>query len=253
MVDASDNQATNAKAMNPAKFSWNSVLLWVAGTAAGWGIGMLPAIFLITDAFWNGGDYAPPGFIQSVICIDVGIGALSVAAVGAVQWWVLNHYIADNDKRWLLVTMIGGVISWVLGWVFSLIFVNSLWSSKPVFWTTSGAAVGLIQGITIGISQWRLLNSWGHKAIAWIPTSVVAWAAGGLVYWLAYGATGAAFDNITTSYYEPGHWPKTIETPGAGLGLLAGWIAGGLVVGVLTGLGVIFLVSRSSSKQLSPA
>jgi len=97
-------------------------------------------------------------------------------------------------------------------------------------------------GGVLGFCQWRVLRRWVRDAGWWIPASLLAWAAGGAVYWAVYRIMGGTLQDAS----EP--WPGREVYVRASV---SGYIAGGIVVGVVTGLTLKYLLARSNKESYS--
>jgi hypothetical protein len=223
-----------------SEFGWGAVAIWTAVTTLVWGVGLLPVMAMISGVFFTGTDYQPnlAGRILFIGGCCGGFCFLSAVVLGSGQWWVLNKTSSSLAEGWFATTAVGGGFAWTLGWLanFGVFVLGNFTSNEGSDWTIGGLAGGAILGLILGTSQARILSRQVPHAVRWVPVSILGWMAGLIIYWLVYQSSGGPFETVVTSYYEGSMWPKAVAAPGAGPAMLAGWIAGGLVVGIITGL-----------------
>jgi hypothetical protein len=231
--------------------------LGVGGTTAGWALGILPAMILITGAMSNGNmtDHATESSIVTNIflgiCVLAGFVLASGVAVAGSQWLVLRERLPTIADIWLSRGVISIGLGWFVGWIGSIQpFNTSHGDDKLGAFVISGIIIGATIGLIVGISQWRLLRQQLRHAEWWLAASLLGWISALVLYWLVYRAAGGPFETVVTSYYEGGFWPKTVDAPGAMPAMFAGWIVGGLVLGIITG-GTMKLLMRHERQAVT--
>ncbi len=239
------------------EFGWGALAAWIGVTTLGWGVGLLPAMASISGVFFSGTTDEGPNIVVGLLTLVCGCGGfcfLSAIPVAAMQWWVLNRNLSDQTEGWFAASIGGGGIGWVLGWVanFGVFALGNFSGSKDIHWTVGSLAVGAILGLVLGIIQARILRRVVPHAPRWIGASILSWTAGLLVYWMVYRLAGGPFTTVVSSYYEGGIWPKTLDAPGAGPAILIAWIAGGLVVGTITGFTMKRLLKGATAPHYQP-
>src|SRR5207249_1938608 len=134
--------------------------------------------------------------------------------------------------KWFSTGTVCIAVGWFVGWIGSIKPFNTNHSDDKLgAFVTSGIIIGTSIGLIAGIAQWRLLRQRFAHASWWIAASLLGWISALVLYWLVYQAAGGPFETVVT-YYEGGIWPKTVDAPGAMPAMFAGWLVGGLVLGI---------------------
>jgi hypothetical protein len=125
--------------------------------------------------------------------------------IGFAQWYVLEYY-QPHVRWWIWTSALGVGISGFIIVAFSLVGLGLNILSHPLF-------AGTITGASVGILQWLFLRRLSFRAAWWILASVVSLISGGSVRLI-----------IETLFSS-----------------LVGAVLGGLVVGGISGLALIWL------------
>jgi hypothetical protein len=248
-------------AVKPIHFGWASLPLWIAGTTVGWAFGFIPPVLSITSTSYSdmnvetkivsGTDVRTD--IVSGPLIGIFILLLVIASSGAItglsQQVALRAYNYGQFRakcKWFLRTLAGTTLGWALG----LIGVLCTYAFNPPnslgTWLLRGLMVGTAVGLSTGLAQGDLLGSDGFNGKRWALISTVSWVAASIVYWLVYYLTGGPFE-ATTIYYNDGLWPTSYDAPRAWPAMINGWLAGGLLLGSVTGI-AIKLLARDTAR-----
>lgn len=208
---------------------------WTLANAIGELVG-LGTVFVAGFYFFNSfgepqGALALVGLALLVIVLAIYEGA----AVGLAQWIVLRHPLRGLSRRsWLLATIVGAVVAWILGMIPStLIPFNEETSTtkEPAMILVLGAAaiMGAVLGVILAAAQWWVLRNHVRKALIWLLANAVAWAvAMPLIFWMVGATIGES------------------RALGAIVTLVAGIGVAGAVVGGIHGL---FLVRMLKARQ----
>jgi hypothetical protein len=236
-------------ASSSAGFGWNFLRLWVATTTAGWAVGFLPAIFAITGALYTGAHYNPN--IAATVLASAFVNLLLILASGAVtgigQAFALTHHTGEHGANdWFVRTLISMTLGWILAWI---VVISMFWnnrSDRPETWLLGALVLGAGVGLITGIAQWRLLRAVTPNAGWWIIVSTISWLAASFMFWLVYGLSGGPFHDIVVYYYD-GFPPPSPDALTAWPAMLAGWLAGGLLLGLVTGVAMKRLMGSTTS------
>jgi hypothetical protein len=165
-----------------------------------------------------------------LILTGTWIGAVTGLAgglfVGPAQWLVIRRHV-PRAFHWIWRTAIG----FSLGYAGSLTLMNTVSVVYPLghlgaYWeffiTVVALSMGLILGTGIGAMQWTILRQTARGAWRWVVASGLAWAPG------LYIAL----------------WSDQVYADGGYLGLLLYGGLGGLLVGAVTGVGLIWLLNH---------
>jgi hypothetical protein len=161
--------------------------------------------------------------------VAVCAGIMEGLITGSLQWSVLRQQFADmRVKRWLLCTVLGAAVAWIIGMLYPTFFVSDTASaSEPsnVLIAFLAAGSGIALGAVFGFFQWLELRRHTKGAGWWIVANTVAWIVGLVVIYL-----GASLPNPDTAI-------GTVVLIGAVSGLVAG-----LLVGAITGIFLVRLI-----------
>ena len=220
---------------------WGSVALWILVTGLGWGSGLYPITPLTVEQLRSGSI----GIFGCVV--GAPFGALGAFIVAPGQWLILLS-LGRQYTWWLWSTFIGMFVGWGVAnsAAYPVASLLNLPSIDLRSWVLSAVIIGSLAGSVVGVLQWIALRRYGHSASWWILVSVIAWAIGGAVYWIAYRTVGGPFTQ-PWSYYQLETWPGDQVYYRA---LILGWVAGGVVVGSITGFALKLLLARSTSKAI---
>jgi hypothetical protein len=159
---------------------------WVLANVVGWTVGLYAGSSALA---------VPGGQSVGLPLICVG-GVFAGLCVGVAQWVVLNH-AAPTSRRWILMTMLGGLLA---------IVPSSAAGIFAVFGLGFGAGMaGAAFGSVVGGMQWLLLRQRNGGAVGWIVANALGGmlcaplAAMPLIPWLPVGLIlgSALFGYIT--------------------------------------------------------
>jgi len=143
-----------------ARFPRLPLRAWVGTTVAvamgGWGLGMIPSLFMFDDvASGNAAEASTgPGPLLTLL-LSMGMGLVLGGIFGGAQWLVLRHYMYKAGY-WVL----GNALGWGVGMVF-LFWCASLPAQNASMGTLMafGAAGGVAAGVCVGIGTgWFLFK-----------------------------------------------------------------------------------------------
>ena len=147
------------------------------------------------------------------------------AAVGLAQWIVLRNPLRGLSRRsWLVATIVGAVVAWILGMIPGTLFSfneEASTTTEPAMILALGVAaiMGAVLGVILAAAQWWVLRNHVPKALVWLFANAVAWAvAMPLIFWMVGATIGES------------------RAPGAIVTLVAGIGVAGAVVGGIHGL-----------------
>ena len=205
--------------------AWPSRLRWTLLTSAGWFAGFFGG-FVLAGAFEP---ILGTGPLQSVAGYAL-LGLCLGAGVGLMQWLVLRTRIAGTGS-WVLAGAIGMCVAGGAGYgIAVLIFgysesLEDLGSGAAVAGWVLAAAFG---GAVTGLLQRGVLSRHLRRPDWWVPASAAGWA----LSIAAFGSMGV----MGTHFVAEG-------APVVAGWFFAGLIAGGLVLGVVTGAALAWLAS----------
>jgi hypothetical protein len=172
--------------------------------------------------------------------LGVALAVVAGAGEGAVLAWALRQVLPGLSRRaWVAATAGGAALAWLLV-LAPMRLLTQPPALTPLFWLAAGV-VGLLFLLSIGGAQWLVLRSHVPRAGWWIVANAIAWPAGVAVPMLALTAIPDA---------TPLGWRAVVAVV-SGLGM-------GLVVGALTGLVLVWLLSGKpeavpGARPLAPA
>ncbi|MGF1504524.1 MAG: hypothetical protein GYB64_01880 [Chloroflexi bacterium] len=174
---------------------------WVAANALGEMIGLGAATLLgvaltagVTAAF---GAQAP----AAMMAVFVIGGTFEGAVIGVAQWTVLRQPLPElRLRQWLVATMIGAFIAWVLGSLPSTLMAmapaaaaGSPAGANPLVELLLAAGLGLVAGPILGVGQAVVLRQHIPGSMGrWVLANGLAWAAGMPLIFLMAGSVPAA-------------------------------------------------------------
>ncbi len=242
---------------------------WVGVTTLGWVAGMMPMVLGInhiwdanrTDLFLTEEEIATFIYYCLVLLITSLIGG---TVIGFGQQMILRSYLGSQMWQWLTGTMLGSIVGWSVGLFVSTWPLALLPKNTPIAWLVQGVIVTTVAGLSIAISQSRVLRPWvaannqwtletnNHPlmggAVYWVLYTMMAWAVGGVVFWLMYILLRPAM------LVHPEPWPiyQAEYLSEYGPAVLAGWLVGGLVVGTITGFAMKRLLKGATAAHYQP-
>ncbi|MCB9134292.1 MAG: hypothetical protein H6636_02630 [Anaerolineales bacterium] len=189
--------------------------LWILTTALGWALAGFAGLPIGRVVFAETGLRGMLSVLTPLSLFGLLIGAM----IGTSQWMYLRWRIR-RAIWWLPATAVG----WGLG--LPLASLVTILTGLDVL---SAVMYGVIIGASVGLAQWILLNRWVFTAGRWLVISIVALP-------LGITLTGFVDQQLQTearAAWEQMRWGTAF----------AGGIAG-LVVGLLTGVTLLVLLSR---------
>lgn len=196
---------------------------WVAACTAGElvGIGAATLAALATSALV--GEPQTLGGRLLLLAVFAAVGAVEGGALAAFQWHVLRSRLPRlRQGEWVGVTVALAVAGWIVGMTPSLFMAQDAAPGREpalALILLMAAAAGAGAGLAFGGAQWLVLRRYAAHAGRWIWIHVPAWALAMAAIFL-----GASLPTLD--------WPMwAIAVSGA-----AGGIAGGLLLGAVTGL-----------------
>ncbi len=214
---------------------------WILTSMLGWAIHWGPGVsqdtmleaWALTSGMWD--------LIYVVLGIPGGItsGVIGGLLAGCGQRQVLRRQ-AVPVRGWVTATLVGMIVGWTVSAGLELPVLAALrathaWIPDPQLHAPTAIAVtgetaallGAVVGLTVGVAQWVVLRRVTRRAVWWVVSTTLAWALGGAVCWLVYGALGGPICHT---------WSCVPDRPAPGYepAMVLGWLAGGLIVGAST-------------------
>lgn len=201
---------------------------WALASTVGWFVGFLVG-------FVAAGSLEPlVGFgpLQGLLAYFI-LGVCTGAGVGLMQWLVLRRRVFRSGW-WILAGTVGVGVAGGAGYGAAVLAfgysegLEDLGSFAAVWGWTAAAALG---GALTGILQWCVLRRHVRRAGWWLSASTLGWAVSMAVagtIWLV------GYQGVT----EP---PQILYSA---LLLLGGLVAGGIVLGAVTGAALVWLLMQ---------
>ncbi len=124
---------------------WIRYTIYVA--MLGWGLGMLPSLFITSSEAAAESSFVPPGPTTLLFYVLVlGMGLFLGAIFGWFQWLALRRYV-KSAYDWIYGNMIG----WAFGMLWIFLFAS--WPTETSPWwmiALSGLLGGLSAGLSVG-------------------------------------------------------------------------------------------------------
>lgn len=212
---------------------------WVLACGAGelLGIGLAALLMVMHFRIW--GEPTTPAAYAGVLFMAVLAGLAEGCITGFLQWRVLRRLYAQlRPGPWIGMTAAGAATAWLIGMIPGIAIPAS--GAAPEIPEAPGAAMIVMMGIIMGLSlgallgafQWRALRKHSAEAGRWIPANAAAWALGMPLIMLA----ATAPDENT---------PIRIIL----LLALAGGVAAGAVLGIVTGIFLHYMPAQVVAKS----
>lgn len=215
----------------------NFLSQWIVANSIGemLGLGVVFAVGVVIA-----GLFGAPHTIFEISLFAILVIILAVyegAVVGYAQWRVLQKYIREiTSREWILATVAGAVIAWILGMIPSTLSSYGDTGSTPatepsmVMVMVLASCMGAILGVILAAAQWWVLRKYISRSLLWLLANAIAWAVGmPLIFWLVGETIGSS---------------QSIQSVGM---LIVGIGFAGAVVGSIHGL---FLVRLLSSRNV---
>lgn len=167
----------------PANVVWRR---WIIANSLGELVGLGATLALGTTLFSGVAEMQGVGPALLTAFLMTATGALEGIIVGWAQWSVLRYAITGITRRtWIVATIVGGVLAWMLGSIPMTIAGLSSGSASSVaeeppqaFVLLLAAALGLGAGLILSVAQWWVLRDHVTRAWRWLPANALAWGAG---------------------------------------------------------------------------
>lgn len=156
------------------------------------------------------------------------LAAVEGIVVGFAQWIVLRSVAPSLRLRsWLLATLTGACVAWLLGVIPSSIATAQERSGTPMPQPSQVAvilmagAMGMVLGAVLGVPQFLVMRRHFERAGWWIVANAVAWSAGMPLIFVGVSLTVAHAQTVATFAALIG----AIATAGAVVGAIeAAWL-----------------------------
>lgn len=113
--------------------------------------------------------------LPSYVVTTTSVGAVVGVFLGIAQWMALRRLSVPWARKWLLASVAGAVVSYLLMAAFNILGILL----DPANGLLKGLAdSGLWIGVIMGIAQWRVLRKVTPHAVWWIAVAIGIWAAG---------------------------------------------------------------------------
>lgn len=159
---------------------------WVAANSLGELLGLGATLALGATLFSGIADAQGAGPVVLTALLMTSTGALEGFIVGWAQWTVLRYAVPAIARRtWVISTIVGAVLAWMLGSI-PMAIAGLSGSSAPASAVEPpqalvlifASALGLAAGLILSIAQWWVLRNHVTRAWRWLPANAVAWAVG---------------------------------------------------------------------------
>jgi hypothetical protein len=208
---------------------WSLWRRWTLFTALGELLGFAaPAVVMAAGTVGRWSDTA-----QTVAAMLAG--AVEGAVLGLVQWLALRHALPSLSRRaWVLATALGAMVAYLLAML--AVGLGPIVQQQVALLATGAVVVGVGFLVSIGVPQWLVLRHQIRHAGWWVPVNAIAWPLGVVVPFIAL----ALVPNAAPFWV----WAVT--------GIVSG-VFMGLVVGAITGLGLVWLLHSEASAGSVPS
>jgi hypothetical protein len=207
-------------------------LSWFVATAVGWAIGWILAGVIQEPIHRSiGRDY---GFVMAEMAAGAAGWALTGLIIGIGQWLAIRSRVR-RAGWWVVATVVGwtlvGALQWFRARAMEEIMVEWVpWLGRrfmrqygPWFEMGMGMLSDGLVGLVIGVIQWPVLRKKVRGAGWWIAVSMLAWASTTVLV--------AVSSRVLQVPNDEGIW-------------LVVSLFGGLIPGLVTATGMVWLVSR---------
>jgi hypothetical protein len=209
---------------------------WLVASAVGWSLGWVLGPPLsealagaVADAVYPFPAHVIAGTVDwAIIGLTMGVG----------QWLVLRRHIT-RAGWWVVVTAVSlavvGAVKSLLGpymddIIFDLIgwteYIGG-WRLVPLVGPLFGVLMEGLSGLVVGLAQRPVLRRQVGKAGRWVPISALAWGIGSAVVALVIWMAGEPSDEMAMQLTA---------------------VMGGVVLGVVTGLGLVWLLAKGNDE-----
>jgi len=210
--------------------------VWANGWAELLGLGATLLLGWFGTRAFSPADASPLIILAGAFAAIVFGTLLEGILIGFAQARVLHDRLAALAPRsWILATASGAAVAWALGMIPSTVInlLNSQPASPMSEFPDSpqyllAAAMGMVLGVILGSSQWRVLRHHVPHAGFWVGANAVAWTIGMPLIFLG-------MDTLS----------ENASVTRIGLTVLATCLAAGLAVGAIHGWALIRLLRQN--------
>ncbi len=208
--------------------TWKLFVLWALGPAVIGALSLSVPFTIISGmpAVSFMGDNA----VAPLLLFAFALVVITAPLIGVAQGLILKYWINKAEPllvgKWVVATLAGVLLA-----IVAVVIVN-------VSLLCGGGIV--LPGAVLGFAQWLVLKSYVQKAGWWIVACAVAWNASMLVGW-AVGTALLPTSILSALPYLPFERLLGLETVA---------FAGMLTFGLMTGLGLIGLLTRRDLSRL---
>jgi hypothetical protein len=165
---------------------------------------------------------------QHLFLALLSLGVLEGLVLGVAQWSVIHRYI-KHAGWWILLTIAGALVAWLLGLRMSVLLALTV-ATQPdhqasTFLLTGIGLLGAWVGLILGLMQALVLQLATARAIVWVLANACAWAVGLMIAFIGTGQIAANGWNLETIL--------TGATTGSVMGGAIGAITGAVLVWLL--------------------
>jgi hypothetical protein len=172
------------------RIGWAFWLQWVLANALAWLVGaalIVPVSYTIFNLLADARImYFSYEVASSYIYGSMIGGAIYGVLIGAMQWFVLHHYI----HRLLLSWMVLSILGWALG-AGVLAYGAATFSNDLL----APGVRGVVLGAIVGALQWLVLRRYAYHAGWWVLMVGIGWGLSSLAYSLFEGILGSTLAN----------------------------------------------------------
>lgn len=170
-------------------------LWWIVANSAGelFGLGLLAVTAFLSAPHFGGPSSAAA--VLSLATVMIVLGGFEGAVVGVAQGLVLRTALVGLQLRaWVLATVIGALIAWLLGMIPSAAMHLHGASGRPApaisddLGLVGAAPMGALLGVVLALPQWWVLRRHVLRALWWLPANALAWAAGMPIVFVVAGS-----------------------------------------------------------------
>lgn len=161
-------------------------------------------------------------------------GVIVFGLLGTLQWAVVLRRYLNNAAWWILASGFGWLLALIASMILSqitqpLLKRIGLYGSDPIESAISDIVFGMALGFSTGVLQWFILRRQLISAIWWLRANVLSFG-------LGFGVALQIFA-LGNPQRDP-FMPGPLNTPV----VLAGIVLGSIIVGVTTGVTMVWLL-----------
>jgi hypothetical protein len=185
--------------------------------------------------------------------VGTGLLACAIFFVADLVWMRNRPGITIDLAKWSWASILGIVLGSGLSALVAIpimVRVSQSRDSDPIVsWMAASASIAAIIGAVTGFAQWLVLRNHTKHSYFWPVISAVAWSVGAAAFWFAYGIADGPFF-LPFWYFRPEPWPgwPVLERATA-----LGWLTGGIIFAVLSGMTFRVLLAQSMGRVANPS